>query len=611
MNEEIRAAPYSNTDKAETQAVDTFKKLLNHEKVKADIKERDKYPNIDGYVELVNGNRSPIGKLEVQIRTLPENGDKHKLQCPISLISYSEASTCNPVLLIGVDVNHNKSFWIHVNNSLISELHTEDQKTITITFKKENIIDNNSSYIEDWKKITESYKKKIKEYDKLKDSYKNLSEKSNPALRIVKDDFIKIHFFLDSFNSLLENEFLIIKKRFYPNSWKVGLAYYRFEDNMIHYALYPISTNKNDVQIKEVNEGLHRELEKEGLGFTAHFAENPIKSNPKGYALEIVEAQMLRLLKNRLLKHDVSEFLAKEFIFGFIDRFHQQMGLDKKDAFNINEIEYAFYKYLPIWMDEAIKFLIKNQRNGIKNYSDCLYRKPYFDPDMLISQIMDNERKQVEEKVKERITQNDSIPRIPIGNGRFPLKIFEEMFLFLKSREIKDINRVYSPKDYSRLKDGSGWIWNTFSPDAVKNNLRIFFDSLPKVYSELMSHNFPEIKEKLLLFKGISKVMIKFDVKEEYKSFQDSPKIQFFYLSDGSKDGLEVEIYEEGENEEVPEISHENFKKEVKTNGKKYKLISMSTGILDFIYDDLPMFNFIYKILEENLKSYFNSIKSD
>jgi len=35
----------------------------------------------------------------------------------------------------------------------------------------------------------------------------------------------------------------------------------------------------------------------------------------------------------------------------------------------------------------------------------------------------------------------------------------------------------------------------------------------------------------------------------------------------------------------------------------------MSKGILEFIYDDLPMFNFIYKILDKNLRRYFADLK--
>jgi hypothetical protein len=72
----VRATPYSSTDKQETLAIDTFRYLVDHEKVKLDLKERDKYPNIDGNVEIVDENRRPIAKLEVQIKKLPDGEQK-------------------------------------------------------------------------------------------------------------------------------------------------------------------------------------------------------------------------------------------------------------------------------------------------------------------------------------------------------------------------------------------------------------------------------------------------------------------------------------------------------------------------------------------------------
>lgn len=612
LNPHLRPAPYSNTDEPETLAVDIFEKLLDHEKVKADIKKRDKYPNIDGYIELVDEKRIPIGKLEVQIRKLPDNYTSiPKIQCELSLFSYSEAVTCNPVLLIGVDTTQKKAYWVHIDINLISELVKEkDQKTKIISFPNKNIIDGeDTQYIEEWKNLVNNYKIRIQEYDKLKDSYIMLSKNANPALGIAKAEFQSVHIFLDEINRLLDGKFSLIKKRFYPNAWKIGLAYYKYQDNSVSYTLYPIPLDKNDVQIKEVDKKLHEQLEREGLGFTAHFVENPIKLRPKEYATEIIESKTLKILENKSLNHKGNEFLAREFIFAFIDKFSQQLGLGKKDVYSLEEIETAFFQYLPLWVREAVKFMVKVQRNGVKVPTDCWYREPYFDPDMLICQIMDDEREQIDQSVRARLKENAPIPKIPISNDKFPFGKFIDFLSFLKSCDIKKINRDYSPKDYSRLKKGGGWVWNVFSPKAVEKNLRIFFENLPEVYDVLVSQNFPELRKELPLYGEASKIIIIFDAKEVYTSFQDSPTIQFFYLKGKNQNEFEIEIYKKGENKEIQNISHVNFEKGVELDGEKYRLISRSTGISDFIYEDLPMFNFVYKILEENLKRYFANSK--
>ena len=50
----IEPAPYSTTDAAEQNAVITFESLVDSRFVKAEIRTRDKYPNVDGIVEIVD-----------------------------------------------------------------------------------------------------------------------------------------------------------------------------------------------------------------------------------------------------------------------------------------------------------------------------------------------------------------------------------------------------------------------------------------------------------------------------------------------------------------------------------------------------------------------------
>lgn len=607
-----KPAPYSKTDEQEILAIDTFKRLVDHKQVKLDVKERDKYPNIDGYIELVDENLVPIGKLEVQIRKLPDSsGTNRKIQCPTSLVAYSEEATCNPVLLIGVNVEQNKAYWVHITKDIIKLKNGNTQKSKVVSFPASNIIDGkNTKYIAEWRNITESYKTKMQGYNEIKESYEKLRVHANPVLGVDKKDFQDIHIFLDEINDLLENKFSIVKKRYYPTAWKIGLAYYEYEDDSVTYTLYPIPFSKNDVQIKEINKTLHEELKREGLGFTGHFTENPFRRRPKEYAIEIVESKTLEILEHRLLDHKGNEFLAKEYIFAFIDHFSRQLGLDIKDSYSISEIEEAFFCYLPIWVDEAIKFMVKVQRNRVRKYADCLYRRPYFDPDTLIVQIMANERKRIGDLVRKRIDQKSPIPRIPLGNRKFPLRIFYEFLSFLKSKGIEKVDRVYLPRDYSRLQKTGGLIYNFFSPAAVEKNLEIFFDNLETAYNDMVLQNFPEIAEKLPLFGNASLIIVVYNVKEKYEAPRDLPTIQFLHLSSRDGGGLKIQIYKKGA-PNAPNISCESVcvGESIKLHGKKYRLTSCSKGVLDFIYDDLPMFNFVYDILEENLKTYFEILK--
>lgn len=611
----IRPAPYSHTDGPENLAVAIFKShLYNNGKVKADIKTGSTDPNIDGYLVLVDETIRSIGTLETQVKKLPRANIKSpKINVKTPFLSYCEESSL-PVILVGVDTKNKKAYWLYVDKNFTSQLKIRaGQKSETVLFPKGNIIDGqNTEYIQEWKRITESHKMKLQKYDELKKSYDILAEKSTPALGPVKDEFKNIHLFLDELNKLLNNEFLIVKKRYYPDAWSIGMAYYKYEGSRVSYTLYPIPVNKNDVQIKVVNEELHRQLEEEGLGFTAHYTENPIDIRPKEYAREIIQSETLRLLENRLLEHQGNQFLAREFIIGFIDKFYIQIGLEKKEEYTLEEVGKAFFHYLPIWVDEAVDIIVNTGRNNRNRPEDCLHRDnagrilPYFDPDDLAWHIMSDELDTINGNVAKRLDQEKiSVPRLRLGNDRIPFGIFTEFFSFLKNQGVKKIERVYFPKDYSRLRRGNE-IWNLLSPEAVEKFLKTFFGNLPHVYYDLLSLNFPLLKDNLPIFRGVSRILIAFDVNEEYTTHHDAPKIQIFYLKNREESGIKIEVFPKSENRVPDMLSIDfDFEKGVDLDGRKYEISSAYIQALNFMCEDLPMFNYVYKMLGKSIKSYF------
>lgn len=600
---QIKPTAYSPTDTKETFSIDIFKKLVDHDRVKLDIKERDKIPNIDGYMELVDESGSPYGKLEVQIKKLPD--ELHKIQCPTSLFAYSEKATCNPVIIVGVDIKNQKAFWVHVSSELLREpLEKLQQESMLVNFPSSNIIDGiDSKYIEEWKVIVDSYLN----LKRTNEAYTKLLKKTNPIVGFEKKEFAEIQVFLDYINNYLDRRYSIVKKTFYRTAWKLGLAYFSYKDNSVEYALYPIPFGKNDVLIKEVDTTLHEELKKEGLRISGYFKENPIRKRPKQFAIEEIEQTVKVMLEDKLLKHHGSEFIAREFVFAFIDKFHIQMGLSKKDEYSIDEIDKAFFQYLPLWTLEAIKFMIEVKRNRVISFAQALFGRPYFDPDLLLMQIMEEERKKIQARTQESIQKNSSIPIIPIGSRVLSFRIFYELLSFLKLRGTDKIFRPYAPKDYSRLEKSGGWIWNVFSPEMLEKNLRVFFENLPTAYNQIISTNFPDIKDDLRLFDNVTLEVVLFSAKEEAKAFTDQPIIGFFGLSSPDQNKQKIILSRRESAGELANLSLEKFRENIVFDGKNYVMISASEGVLDFIFDDTPMLSFVYHLIENYMKNHFEN----
>lgn len=443
--------------------------------------------------------------------------------------------------------------------------------------------------------------------DEVRNAYNTIIKSPNAALGKVNNDFVKIHDFLDTFNDLLDSEFSIVKTIFYPRTWKIGIAYYEYTPSKLSYTLYPIGLDKNDVQIKEVDKNLHDTIQKEGLGFTVHSVENPIETRPREYAKEIIRSKVFKLLENKLLSHAGNDFLAREFVFAFVDKFHVQLGLTKKGTYTIREIEKAFYQYLPLWVEEAANFMVSVKRNGKNKLADCstidMLRggQRYFDPDSMIRQIMEDERKDIEDKVKVRLKDEMVIiPNWPIGNQKLLHGVFMELFTYLRNTQ-DEITRPYNPKDFHRLKN---WVWEVFSKKDAEQNLKTFFENLPSVYKTILGSNFRILKNELSLFSKADKIIVTFAVKDEYISFQDRPSYKMFYLKSENKNvERSIEVLTDKQAEEFNNFDWE--KREIDYQKNKYKVVPILSSDLNFIYEDTPMLDFVYHLLDDRLKEYF------
>lgn len=601
----IKPAAYPKTDTPEAEAVATFEFLADKKHLKLDLRKRDKVPNVDGYIEIVDDLECPVGKLEVQIKKLPEN--EQKLQCPLSLFAYSQRIG-NPLLFVAVDTGQKRAYWHHIHTKTLPRpLDKMEQETITIHFRPDNVIDGvDTRYLTEWKNIVESNLRRFRELEK----FRELMENSNPVVGIENAEFENMHIFLDQINNLLDGKFGLVKERFFPASWKIGIAYSNYEENSIGYTLYSISNLKNDVQIKQADKKLHQKLRDAGFGWSGYYTENPIRVNPKKHAIDLIEDYVQRILEKKLLNPRGSAFLASEFIFAFVDEFNEPMGLAKKDEYTVAELERGFLLHLPIWTAVAVNFLVKAKRNNIRSVVGALYRRTYFDPHILLIQIMAKERKQIEEAVLRNIEAKKPIPVIPIGNDKFPFRVFFELLSFLKERNVDSVKRIYIPKDFSRMQGGRAWVWDLYSKEAIEANLRTFFANLPDVYNQLLSTNFPEIKSTLPIFGPASRVVALFETEEEAREHRNFPIDIFHFVGNGPEE-LKIEVFRKDNAGEYSGLSFKDFtgKKEIIIDGKPYTWIGGHRGSLAFIYEDLPMFNYLYELLKENFKRYFDEMR--
>jgi uncharacterized protein DUF4365 len=424
-----QAAGYVSTDAAEVEAINLFRMALDPSRVKADLKERDKYPNIDGYLELVDEDAKPVGKLEVQVRKIPDGATRY--QCRTSLFAYT-TSTALPLLLICVDTTNKVVYWKHLKYDDI--LGKESQRSISISFQDpEDVVSRNGSCYYRWLSIARDYCERIRRFEELQ----QIASKATPLVGHKSQEIGKIQIFLDELNGLLDGSYGCLKRAFFPGVWKIGFAVQNWTDPRIQYRLFSIEEGKNDPLIKQIDPSLDM-FSNPDVGFYSYLGPNLLTQNPKEAAHEFVFDRMKDLIRQNGLSIR-TDFLAREFLFDFIDTHRLCLGLEKKDKYEGIEIYHAFHEYLPRWCDAV--------RRTIAYPSHI----PYFDPTIAQMMMTKSNFEEVILVVKTKLP----FPSLYIGSSQVSYRQLYELAEFVRSTG-KTVERLYRRSTVPRIDLGVG-----------------------------------------------------------------------------------------------------------------------------------------------------------
>lgn len=214
-----RPAPFSNTDAAESESITVLRLLLDARRVRHDLREGDKTPNLDGYIVLIDDTSHPIGKLEVQIKTLPAGATSYR--CPSSLVAYSHESTTLPVILVCVDSKNTRAYWKQVSEFMAG--YDGAQQTFTVHFDDALDVINRSdscSCYHRWSELTEEYRERIQWYPLIVPE----PGQKRRVVSLGRTHWEAVQRYADALNGLLDDDFKVVKKLLFPGVWKFGVG---------------------------------------------------------------------------------------------------------------------------------------------------------------------------------------------------------------------------------------------------------------------------------------------------------------------------------------------------------------------------------------------------
>lgn len=557
--EEITAARYTQYASSDMKSITTLKSILDLDKVVAHLSENDKIPNYDGYLEILNSNGIPIGKIETQVKTHRENYSKPSFSVKLNLLAYARDVVQLPFILIAVDQKNKKAFWkeiTHENARLfINEALARKPKSnsYSIQFDKENEIAENPPY-DKWKEIIESHKKLFRETTEINKQLiisevelKKLKLKLDFIERDVSQNYVQIHIFLDTLNNLFSKEFKIIKKLFVSDFWKFGIVTFGdVTENRITYSLFSIDWNENLRQINTY-EGSNdiQNFINDYPSVRAHSGKNPILKTPVKYAYEKLWEYLKFMLDKKLIWPN-DQYLQQEFLFHINDTKFGNLKIEEPNTLNLVFIKEQIDNYLNL-IPESEKKLMKD----FPEINGNLYRALDY-------------------------IQNFRILKKKLINRLSPSKISLQ-------------NITTSVGEKGKL------------PEDIKTTLFDYWHALLNSYENVLDEFFPLVKEEL---SNNNYTYIIIPVIND--STFNIPYLRV--LKFNTKKKLKRNIF--------IEMNQSNIKLDFKNgviiyNEKKYKFLNCENEIMSIssLIDDMPIRKGVYHLLNKHLKNYFERLK--
>jgi hypothetical protein len=567
-----KPAPFPSTDTEEQKAIILFMSSIDPKQVKAEIKSRDKYPNIDGTVELVDSENGSFGKFDIQIRKIEEN--KRSYSCHSTLVAYSEISTL-PVILVCVDTKNKRVYWRHITPTMPE--YRPEQETFTIHFSDaSDRIEADGIYFQKWTAIILEYRERISKYPLLRLEIADKLTLEN----VSPQDIRYCQQYIDTINRLFDNDFITIKKKYFPDVWKLGVGIYNSKPEWVSFLIYKIPFDKPSPLVCKL-EGRPFTAEKEiPFEISSITTQRENLLDPDTMAKKFVFDNVKNVVEERILPiHGI--LTSTDIIFSFIDRFHSILGLPpNRDTFVLEEIDYSINRRL-FDVCESVARQLSSENNGL----------------MLINLDVIEE---IIESLKVRPRKQPMNPIwYSIRSRSYPISSIFDSIKILTASGIGEIHRPFK-KPSEEMLPGENWIWSGYKREDEIYNVQLALNNVIKEYIEFLSINRLVFTHSPYMDPNISIIyeyepvntsnLRKFPILCEHHIDNSShrlPKYQIIVIDEG-KTFIDVN--------EFPNIV---------LHGEPYTCNSSSRSDASILFSKIPMLNLIYKMLETDLSEHY------
>jgi hypothetical protein len=568
--------PYSNTDAAEQEAIAVFRNLIDHQYIKEYILGRDKSPNIDGTVEVVDDRRITRATLAVQIKKIGDNQTQYS--CPSTLVAYSASSTSLPVLLICVDTANKRAFWKHIT-PLMPE-YRPNQASSTVHFSEvSDTISPGGIYIRKWAEISEDYK------DRLANAPTVTAKVANQLLLegITTTDKIYFQKFIDTVNGLLDNDFITIKELLYPGIWKLGVGIVSSNPTSYRYQIYKIPEDEPATPlVSKVEDGSSFTKQWNPKTIMKASSSREFSRDPVEAAKNMIYTEVREVIERKELPI-YGPLLSADILVAFVDRYYRCIGVQPyENSYSVGDLAYG----LNVLLHQACLA-----------YIDKMPISPgeivYIDLDDVNSFLLD--------KQLTTSAQIHTPVYYMLASRNFPIRAAFSSLRYLQANGIKQIDRIFGVADRAlALPKGRSWVWSRYSPENETRSVTNVLANSIDAYSFFIKGNRLRFPSSPYLDSNTA-IIFEYEPVDSRTNL-DSPGLREHHIDDSSHalPKLSVIIRDPLK----PRIDFSKFPV-IKVDGKVYNAPTSSQGEASYLFQRAPVYNQIIRMMSRDLSSHY------
>ena len=592
----MQPSPYPSNTYEELEAINVFESLVIRHSVIPHISKIDKVPNTDGHIEILDEQKRPVARLEVQVKKIPDG--EASFSCPVELVAYSQRISL-PFLLVCVDTGGRKAYFKHLHPGM-PEFKSE-QQTFTIHFDpKVNSVSPESQFVNKWLELSREYNKRVSDYPRLNEIVSQLDPE-----HVSKRDKIYFQEFAEHINHYLDHLFPILKNQYFNGVWKLGVAVYSADATEVCFQLFSIAPGDPDIRVTGISSQPAKPFEAPPHAISSWLQGKPdgktVQYNwinrghlkpAKKQAEEFIFKHLEKMLRTKSFAIYGTN-LATEYLFWFVDEYGHTIGMEPADRLNVSELNYGISIFLPAWISLAAPRyrgeLLKLNRHNPEAAAQAIAFLPF----EATARIWPPNLRPAKEEVMRLIESGAELWPSPLIYHDVSIYSLMESVDYLFAQNQTWIERPYKPRSSQ-----PSFIWSGYTVEELRHNVGKILTEVVQDYRAFITGNRISFKNSLCLEPSKATIYsADLNAWAKSNSFNSSPILKVYFVAN---DDRSLPAFTFVDISQCPEkISVEgDF---LAFGGVKRKLLGSGGSMATGLFKDLPLRDRIYDLLKSDL----------